>query len=64
MAAAQAFDFRAPVKPAPATEAVYQVVRQHVRKLDEDRPLHGDINLLAQVAKDGTILHAGEPYIL
>jgi histidine ammonia-lyase len=63
MAAAQAFDFRAPVKPAPATQAAYEVVRQHVRKLDEDRPLHGDINLLAQVAKDGTILQAAEPYI-
>jgi len=63
MAAAQAFDFRAPVKPAPATQAVYEVVRQHVARLDEDRPLHGDINTLAQVVKDGAILHAAEPYI-
>lgn len=63
MAAAQAFDFRAPVKPAPATQAVYEVVRRHVRKLDEDRPLHGDINLLAQVAKDGEILRAAEDSI-
>lgn len=63
MAAAQAFDFRAPVKSAPATQAVYEVVRRHVRKLDEDRPLHGDINLLAQVAKDGEILKAAEDCI-
>ncbi len=63
MAAAQAFDFRAPVKPAPATQAAYEVIRKHVRKLDEDRPLHGDINLLAQVAKQGTILQAAQQSI-
>jgi histidine ammonia-lyase len=60
MAAAQAFDFRSPVKPAPATQAVYEVIRKHVKRLDEDRPLHGDINTLAGVAKDGTILKAAE----
>lgn len=63
MAAAQAFDFRAPVKPAPATQAAYEVVRQHVAKLVEDRPLHGDINTLAQVAKDGAVLQAVQPYL-
>jgi histidine ammonia-lyase len=60
MAAAQAFDFRAPVKPAPATQAVHEVIRQHVATLGEDRPLHRDINTLAQVAKDGMILQAAE----
>jgi len=58
MAAAQAFDLRYPVKPAPATQAAYEVVRSHVRKLEEDRPLFDDINRLAGVAKDGTILDA------
>ncbi len=58
MAAAQAFDFRAPAKPAPATQAAYQAVRRHVKKLEEDRPLHEDINTLAKAAKDGEILEA------
>jgi len=58
MAAAQAFDLRFPVKPAPATQAAYEVVRRHVKKLEEDRPLFDDINRLARVAKDGTILEA------
>jgi histidine ammonia-lyase len=58
MAAAQAFDFRFPVKPAPATQAAYEVVRQHVKKLEHDRPLFDDINRLASVAKDGMILDA------
>jgi len=58
MAAAQAFDFRFPVKHAPATQAAYEVVRSQVRKLEEDRPLFEDINRLAAVAKDGAVLEA------
>jgi histidine ammonia-lyase len=60
MAAAQAIDLRAPVKPSPASEAAYQVVRSHVKRLDEDRPLFDDINTLAKVAKEGKILEAAE----
>jgi len=60
MAAAQAFDFRTPLKPAPATHASYEVVRKYVRKLEEDRPLHDDINTLARIAKEGEILEAAE----
>ena len=60
MAAAQAFDFRAPVRPAPATQAAFETIRKHVARLEEDRPLHDDINNLARVAKDGAILDAVE----
>jgi histidine ammonia-lyase len=60
MAAAQAFEFRAPIKPAPATLTVYDVVRSHVKRLDEDRPIHEDINTLAKAAKEGEILEAAE----
>ena len=58
MAAAQAFDFRFPVKPAPATQAAYGVIRAHVAKLEADRPLYDDINRLARVCKDGAVLDA------
>ncbi|MGD1080903.1 MAG: histidine ammonia-lyase [Candidatus Sulfotelmatobacter sp.] len=58
MAAAQAFDFRFPVKPSLASQAAYEVIRTHVKKLDEDRPLFDDINRLASVAKEGLILQA------
>lgn len=58
MAAAQAFDFRYPVKPSPASQAAYEVVRAYVKKLDEDRPLFDDINRLTAVAKSGEILSA------
>jgi histidine ammonia-lyase len=63
MAAAQAFDMRAPVKPAPATQAAYEVIRTHVKKLEEDRPLHEDINTLARVVKQGEILEAVESVV-
>jgi len=60
MAAAQAFDFRVPVKPSAASQAAYEVVRQHVKKLEEDRALHDDINTLTRVAQEGKILEAVE----
>jgi histidine ammonia-lyase len=60
MAAAQAFDLRAPVKAPPATQAAYQAIRKHVSMLEEDRPLHDDINKLARIAKAGEILNAAE----
>jgi histidine ammonia-lyase len=63
MAAAQAFDLRAPIKPSPATEAAYQAIRKHVAKLEEDRPLHDDINQLASLAKAGEVLEAAEKVV-
>lgn len=60
MAAAQAFDMRYPVRPSPASQAAYAAIRKHVKKLEEDRPLHEDINTLARVGKDGEILKAAE----
>lgn len=63
MMAAQAFDMLDPLKPAPATRAAYDVIRRHVPKLEADRPLHVDINALAKVVKDGSILEAVEQEI-
>ena len=63
MAAAQAFDLRAPVKPSPASQAAYEAVRKHVKKLEEDRPLYEDINVLTRVAKQGHILDAVEDIV-
>ena len=63
MAAAQAFDLRAPTKSSPASEAVYRVVRDYVKTLDEDRALHDDINTLTRVAKEGHILAAAEKVV-
>ena len=63
MAAAQAFDLRAPVKPSLATQAAYEAIRQHVKRLDDDRPLYDDINTLTKVIKEGEILAAAEKVV-
>jgi histidine ammonia-lyase len=63
MSAAQAFDFRAPVRPSPGTQAAYEVIRKYVKFLEEDRPLHDDINTLSRIAKEGKILEAAEKLV-
>lgn len=59
MAAAQALDFRS-FTPGKGTRAAHAVVRQHVRHLDEDRPLYPDHNTMANLVKSGQILAAVE----
>jgi histidine ammonia-lyase len=57
---AQAADFRKPVKLSPGSQAAYDVIREHVEFLDEDRPLYDDINKLTEVVRSGKILEAVE----
>jgi histidine ammonia-lyase len=63
MAAAQAFEFRAPTMPSKGCQAAYEVIRKHVKKLEEDRPLYNDINTLTKVARSGEILDAVEKVV-
>jgi len=60
MAGAQAVDFRRPVKPGKGTQAAYDVIRRHVARLEEDRPIYDDINRLKEVVASGEILDAVE----
>jgi histidine ammonia-lyase len=60
MAAAQALDFRKPLKPGKGTQAAYDIVRKHVKHLDEDRPLYPDIIKMAKVVESREILKAVE----
>ena len=60
MAATQAFDFRAPTRPSGGCQAAYEIVRNHVKKLEEDRPLYDDINNLTKAARSGEVLGAVE----
>jgi len=55
MAGAQAVEFRKPLKLGKGTEAAYGVVRKHVAKLEEDRPLHYDINRLTDAVRSGEL---------
>jgi histidine ammonia-lyase len=60
MAAAQALDFRKPLKPGKGTQAAHDAIRKHVTHLDEDRPLYPDITELSKVVESGEILEAVE----
>jgi histidine ammonia-lyase len=63
MAAAQAVEYRAPVKPSPVGQAVHELVRKHVKKLEDDRPLYDDINNLTKVCKENLVLDVAEKIV-
>jgi histidine ammonia-lyase len=60
MAGAQAVEFKKPLKPGKGTQAAYDVIRKHVEKMVDDRPVQYDINNLAAVLKSGELLDAVE----
>ncbi len=59
LAACQGRDFRGE-KFAPATQAVYELIRQDIPTLTEDRPLFNDHNKIAELVASGAILKAAE----
>lgn len=60
LSAAQALEFRKPSKPGKGTMAAYKAIRKYIGPLEEDRPLYPDIEILAKLVKDGTILREVE----
>ncbi len=57
---AQAIEFRKPLKPGRGTAVAYELIRQIVPKLEEDRPLQYDINHLTEFIRSGKLLQAVE----
>jgi histidine ammonia-lyase len=55
MAAAQALDFR-DFTPGKGVQAAHQVIRKHVRHLDEDRPLYPDHDAMKQLVTSCEVL--------
>ena len=60
MAGAQAVEFRKPLKLGKGTRVAYDVIRKHVEKMDDDRPVQYDINNLTEVVRSGELLDAVE----
>ena len=58
LAAAQALDLRAPLRPAPATAAARDAIRSRVAFLAEDRELRPDIDAVAELVRDGSLAAA------
>jgi histidine ammonia-lyase len=60
MSAAQAFDFRKPLKPGRGTRIAYDIIRRYVDHLEDDRVLYPDVNKIAELIRNNTILRAVE----
>jgi histidine ammonia-lyase len=60
LTAAAGLDQRAPLAPSRGVAAAYAAVRRHIAPLTEDRPLHGDIALVASLITGGVFLDAAE----
>jgi len=58
--AAQALDFVEHRVPGVGTRAAYQTVREHVSHLDEDRPIHRDIEAVTELLRSDSLLDAVE----
>ena len=53
MCAAQAVEFRRPLRSSPELEQVHEAVREVVPRLEQDRTLAPDIDALAMAVKAG-----------
>jgi histidine ammonia-lyase len=60
MAGAQAVEFKKPLKLGKGTQVAYDVIRKHVEKMVDDRPVQYDINNLGECVKSGELLDAVE----
>lgn len=60
LTAAQALDFRGPQRPGVGTGAAYEVIRDKVPFMENDRPLHPDIKVVADLIRNGSIRKAVE----
>ncbi|WP_163781586.1 histidine ammonia-lyase [Myxococcus vastator] len=58
LVAAQALDFRLPLKPGKGALAAYELVRSKVPHMDKDRELHRDIEAVTQLVDSGELLAA------
>jgi histidine ammonia-lyase len=55
LCAVQGIEHRAPLRPAPKTTAVVDLVRAHVPSLTEDRPLSAEIETIAGLIDEGRL---------
>jgi histidine ammonia-lyase len=60
LCAAQGLDFLHPLRPGRGVLPAYEVIRNHVPHLDQDRVLRQDFDRLLPLLLDGTLLNAVE----
>jgi len=60
MCSTQAFEFLRPEKTTPPLEALYNLVRKHVKPLENDRVLSNDIETIVGLIRDGSVIETIE----
>jgi histidine ammonia-lyase len=55
LVAAQALDFRAPLRPGRGVNAAHRLVRQHVPTLNDDREVHRDVKTVTTLIDSGEL---------
>ncbi|CAK9295119.1 unnamed protein product [Gordionus sp. m RMFG-2023] len=63
LACCQALEFLRPLKSTTPIEAVHSFVRQHIKKLDMDRPMWKDIEIARNILRRGEILDLMKPLL-
>lgn len=63
LCAAQGVEYRTPLEPGSGTAAVLAAIRRLVPRLDDDRVLSGEIETVAALVEDGSLLRAAEAEI-
>jgi histidine ammonia-lyase len=63
LAAAQAIDLRAPLRPAPATAAAREAIREAIPFLEADRELKPDVDAAVDLVESGALVRAVESAI-
>jgi len=58
MAAAQALDFLAPLKPSKRGQAVHAAIRSVSPTMDKDRAMYGDFARIAELIGSGKVAEA------
>jgi histidine ammonia-lyase len=60
LCAAQGLEFHLPLRPAPAVEAAYGHIREHVRPIGRDRTLHRDLEAVERLIRSHSLLNVAE----
>ncbi len=63
LAASQALEFLKPLKPSPAIQSAYECVRKNIPKLDVDRVMKDDIEIVKNLVEKGIIVKEVEKKI-
>ena len=60
---AKCTEFLVPLKPGQGVQRAYEIIRQKIPRLEEDRETYRDINALVELVRTGSIVHGVEEIV-